>query len=197
MGARLWLRIPEGQRKRCKNAANAGRAIRYTSRYGLGRFIPAVCSGSAAGSSGASTPSAGDRRRSDPHSVGKIDAGAHQGDNDPVVAGHLAASPALGLSTKGEAAATLFPSIHRLCTTGHPDERGRSRYCSLMSIFCLMGRHKPSPVSLARSKDHRFLALCDICAVPLERSRAGWRAIRPDTQVNHSGQGGRPQSGSH
>ncbi|AOR80878.1 hypothetical protein BES08_29225 (plasmid) [Novosphingobium resinovorum] len=49
-----------------------------------------------------------------------------------------------------------------------------------MSLLCLIGRHRPSAVSLTYGKDGDYLALCEVCAVPLARHRTGgWHAVRP------------------
>jgi hypothetical protein len=48
-----------------------------------------------------------------------------------------------------------------------------------MGLRCLFGVHRPSPVSMAR-RGHAFVALCDQCARPLERSSEGrWVASEP------------------
>jgi hypothetical protein len=48
-----------------------------------------------------------------------------------------------------------------------------------MSLSCLFGRHRPSQISIAR-KAHKYVALCDGCARPLERMETGsWAACEP------------------
>lgn len=48
-----------------------------------------------------------------------------------------------------------------------------------MSIRCLFGSHRPSVTSVAR-KGSGYVALCEGCARPLERSREGrWAASEP------------------
>jgi len=49
-----------------------------------------------------------------------------------------------------------------------------------MSLRCLFGRHVPSAVSLARSRDGAIRAHCDHCAVPLEQHDKGaWKVAAP------------------
>ncbi|VWX49549.1 hypothetical protein NOVOSPHI9U_230013 [Novosphingobium sp. 9U] len=53
-----------------------------------------------------------------------------------------------------------------------------------MSMFCALGRHKPSVVSIARDKDGEYIALCEACGVPLARDSEGkWHARRPVTST--------------
>jgi hypothetical protein len=48
-----------------------------------------------------------------------------------------------------------------------------------MSLRCLFGVHRPSPVSMAK-RGQGFIALCEQCARPLERTPEGaWVASEP------------------
>jgi len=59
-----------------------------------------------------------------------------------------------------------------------------------MSILCLFGRHKPSPVSLARRKHGGVVALCESCGMPLERSDKGsWHVVASLVSKDRAGQG--------
>jgi len=48
-------------------------------------------------------------------------------------------------------------------------------------LFCLVGWHRPSIISIGRGKRGGDLsALCDRCGTPIERSRSGrWRTLGP------------------
>jgi hypothetical protein len=49
-----------------------------------------------------------------------------------------------------------------------------------MSILCFFGRHKASPVTMARSKNGTYVAICESCRRPLERQDDGsWQASEP------------------
>jgi hypothetical protein len=56
-----------------------------------------------------------------------------------------------------------------------------------MSFLCIIGRHKPSIVSIARGKNGEYVALCDACGVPLARSTDNrWHASKPSgAQPSH------------
>lgn len=50
-----------------------------------------------------------------------------------------------------------------------------------MSLLCYLGRHTPSVHSISRGKHGGHAALCEACAVPLERVDKGpWRAAIPN-----------------
>ncbi|AXB80238.1 hypothetical protein TQ38_027000 (plasmid) [Novosphingobium sp. P6W] len=62
---------------------------------------------------------------------------------------------------------------------GHDFAHG-TFYIHGMWIMCLLGRHRPSPVSMARHADGLTAALCEPCGVPLTRTVKGaWRAALP------------------
>lgn len=49
-----------------------------------------------------------------------------------------------------------------------------------MALMCFLGRHRPSPVSMAKRPHGGYEALCALCAVPLVRQAdGGWRAAPP------------------
>jgi hypothetical protein len=51
-----------------------------------------------------------------------------------------------------------------------------------MSLGCLIGRHRPSLVSITRHRDH-LSGLCDSCGLPLEKAAGGrWLPARPLAQ---------------
>ncbi|WP_168176457.1 hypothetical protein [Novosphingobium sp. PC22D] len=53
-----------------------------------------------------------------------------------------------------------------------------------MSLFCFLGRHKPSVSSMARSKKGGHAALCDNCGVPLEKIDNGpWRPAQAPAAI--------------
>jgi hypothetical protein len=50
-----------------------------------------------------------------------------------------------------------------------------------MSRRCYLGRHTPSIHSMGRGKNGGYAALCESCAVPLEReANSTWRAATPE-----------------
>lgn len=49
-----------------------------------------------------------------------------------------------------------------------------------MSLLCYFGRHTPSMQSISHGKHGGYAALCEACAVPLERAdNRPWRAADP------------------
>jgi len=49
-----------------------------------------------------------------------------------------------------------------------------------MSFFCFLGCHKPSLSSMRRNGKDRYAALCEACALPLERGEGGrWKSAEP------------------
>lgn len=49
-----------------------------------------------------------------------------------------------------------------------------------MSIFCFLGRHRVSLISVKRAPHGGYLAHCEQCATPLERDdKRTWRAAEP------------------
>lgn len=63
---------------------------------------------------------------------------------------------------------------------------GVSGYLSAMKVLCLVGRHKPSPVTIARAKAGHLIALCDGCGIPLElRENGDWKAAAPLIRQRH------------
>jgi len=49
-----------------------------------------------------------------------------------------------------------------------------------MHLFCLIGRHRPLPLSISRNRLGKYAALCERCSVPLERGGDDrWRAVGP------------------
>lgn len=50
-----------------------------------------------------------------------------------------------------------------------------------MRFLCLLGRHKPSVISIGRGKrGGDYSAFCEHCGLPIERSNSGvWRALGP------------------
>ena len=55
-----------------------------------------------------------------------------------------------------------------------------------MSIACLFGHHRPSLQSITR-RQGGYVAFCESCARPLERSAEGrWRASEPLTGASGS-----------
>lgn len=46
------------------------------------------------------------------------------------------------------------------------------KYLRLMSLLCLLGRHRPMLTSILR-REHGFSALCDHCGAPIEREEGG------------------------
>ena len=45
-------------------------------------------------------------------------------------------------------------------------------YPRLMSLLCLLGRHRPMLTSIIQ-REHGFAALCDSCGAPIEREEGG------------------------
>jgi hypothetical protein len=56
-----------------------------------------------------------------------------------------------------------------------------------MSLRCFFGVHRPLLTSIVR-RERGFSALCDDCALPLERSSEGrWKAAAPlTTQIDRA-----------
>ncbi|HTU09736.1 MAG TPA: hypothetical protein VMG08_02460 [Allosphingosinicella sp.] len=51
-----------------------------------------------------------------------------------------------------------------------------------MSLGCLIGRHRPSLVSITRHREH-LSGLCEGCGLPLEKAPSGkWLTSRPLAQ---------------
>ena len=56
-----------------------------------------------------------------------------------------------------------------------------------MSVFCYVGRHKPSIHSVSRGKHGGYAALCASCGVPLEQiDNRTWRAAEPARAIPQS-----------
>jgi hypothetical protein len=54
------------------------------------------------------------------------------------------------------------------------------QYGDPMSLFCVLGRHKPSLSSMMHGRNGGYVALCETCGVPLVRDERGpWRAGEP------------------
>jgi hypothetical protein len=52
------------------------------------------------------------------------------------------------------------------------------KYLRLMSLLCLLGRHRPMLTSIIQ-RGRGFSALCDHCGAPIERGEGGrWRMSR-------------------
>jgi hypothetical protein len=56
---------------------------------------------------------------------------------------------------------------------------GPEAYLSIMSLRCYFGVHRPLLTSILR-RGTGFVALCDSCSMPLQRSEeGGWKAAEP------------------